>query len=271
MLTRLATGAALAAVAAALTLWAPKWLFDAAVFFILLVALWEWNRFKPLRIVRLGAGALMIISALPLVRFAQEIPNAAMTFCYLAVIFWAYQGDKLFNYWRHVDPATRLYSCALALGQGWFVLMAAWSALFWMRMRHGELITLSMLAIICSADIFAYAAGRRFGKYKLAPTISPGKTIEGALAGIFAAVVVAVFIAVNFLQLSRAQLFFWGGAAFAAAVFSVIGDLHISRMKRQVKIKNTGRLLPGHGGVLDRIDGLLAAAPVFAVIWQWAG
>ena len=131
--------------------------------------------------------------------------------------------------------------------------------------------TIALLVVVWSADTFAYLAGRRFGKRKLAPSISPGKTIEGLAGGLIGAGLVALLAAIYALDLSPAQTLIWLLASLVAALFSVVGDLFESRLKRRAGVKDSGGLLPGHGGVLDRIDGLLAAAPVFATVWRLAG
>ena len=125
------------------------------------------------------------------------------------------------------------------------------------------------LLIIWCADTFALFAGKAFGRHKLAPSISPGKTIEGVVGGAIAAVLVALIFAFVFLPFSQTEIMAWSALAFFAALISVVGDLFESRAKRRAGAKDSGRLLPGHGGVLDRVDGLIAAAPFFAAILRW--
>ncbi len=123
---------------------------------------------------------------------------------------------------------------------------------------------LTALMIVWMADTGAYFSGRKFGRRKLAPTISPNKTIEGLLGGLIAAVLVGV----GFGMLAGAagtQLGWVALAALLTAIASVIGDLVESLLKRQAGVKDSGAVIPGHGGVLDRIDSVLAALPVFAL------
>ena len=120
-------------------------------------------------------------------------------------------------------------------------------------------------AIVAAADICAYAAGKLFGRRKLAPTVSPGKTWEGQYGGLVAAIAVGAGGAA-LLGLPA------GSFAVVAAVMaplSVIGDLTVSAFKRQAGLKDSGVLFPGHGGVLDRIDGLVAALPLFLLALGW--
>ncbi len=124
------------------------------------------------------------------------------------------------------------------------------------------------LSIVWLMDIGAYFSGRRFGKRKLAPSISPGKTWEGVFGGLAVTglVLLVVLIAAPFADDNGFKLIV---ATVLAACASVLGDLYESRVKRAADMKDSSQLLPGHGGVLDRIDGVLAALPVFAFTWVW--
>ena len=124
------------------------------------------------------------------------------------------------------------------------------------------------LSIIWVMDIGAFFSGRRFGRNKLAPLISPGKTREGVYGGLLATAILMVLIlaSADFADGNAAKLVL---ATMLAAGASIIGDLSESRMKRAADMKDSSQLLPGHGGVLDRIDSVLAAIPVFAFAWAW--
>jgi phosphatidate cytidylyltransferase len=121
-------------------------------------------------------------------------------------------------------------------------------------------ILLLLLLIVISADSFAYISGKLFGKHKLAPNLSGGKTIEGVVGGVLFAVIFAGIYVYFVLQES---VEYWIGIAFVTALFSVFGDLYQSAYKRVAGVKDSGNILPGHGGIWDRIDGFLAATPVF--------
>lgn len=157
----------------------------------------------------------------------------------------------------------RVRGLALAV-TGWIVLLPMWLAL--VELQSIAAVLLAFLGVVWIADTAAYLAGRQWGKHKLAPSISPGKTWEGvagAVAGVFLYyVLLQAFVDDPHPALSGAQ----GGVLFAVLLaLSIEGDLFESWIKRQAGVKDSGRLLPGHGGVLDRIDGLTATLPVVAL------
>ena len=153
---------------------------------------------------------------------------------------------------------------APAAAVGWVVLVPAWLALAQLQAEPARL--LFVLGIVWIADSAAYGAGRAWGRHKLAPRVSPGKTWEG-VAGAAAAVAV-YYVIVSTAAPAQSWAQGWSGVLLFAAVtaLSIIGDLFESLMKRQAGVKDSGALLPGHGGVLDRIDGLLAALPLAALL-----
>jgi phosphatidate cytidylyltransferase len=152
---------------------------------------------------------------------------------------------------------------------GIFVLVPAWISLVGILQvaGQGSALLLLALAIVWAADIAAYFAGHRWGRLKLAPRVSPGKTLEGVGGGLVGAVLVAG-LGGGLLGLPLAAMLPLG---LCMAAISVVGDLTESMFKRSVGIKDSGRLFPGHGGVLDRIDSITAAAPLFALALQWMG
>lgn len=144
---------------------------------------------------------------------------------------------------------------------GWFVLVPLWLSLLWLHAERPPLL-LGLFALVWLADSAAFFVGRRWGRHRLAPTVSPGKTWEGAAGAAAAVPLVAVpLVFLPGVGWSRLpELCLLCGVAVAA---SVIGDLFESQVKRQAGVKDSGILLPGHGGVLDRVDSLTAAAPLF--------
>ena len=159
-----------------------------------------------------------------------------------------------------------LSNALLGLTTGAVLILPTWLALVQLR-QAGPLALLAIMVVVWLADIGAYFAGRRFGKHKLAPNISPGKTWEGAIGGGLAVV------AYGFLLSSKLPASLAGkelrllAVLIALTSISVIGDLFESLLKRQAGLKDSSTVLPGHGGVLDRIDSLTSTLPLVALIW----
>ncbi len=158
-----------------------------------------------------------------------------------------------------------LYRQRLVMGLlGLGIFVAAWSGLVVIRAaEQGSYWLVWLFVLVWGADIGAYFAGRSFGKRKLAPAVSPGKTWEGAFGGFLLAILLCGLGA----YLLQANLLVWVPLTATLIVLSVFGDLFESVMKRASGVKDSGTLLPGHGGVLDRIDSLLAVLPVFGLVW----
>ncbi|NLJ12672.1 MAG: phosphatidate cytidylyltransferase [Gammaproteobacteria bacterium] len=135
---------------------------------------------------------------------------------------------------------------------------------------QGNMLILSLMLLVWGADIGAYFFGRAFGKKKLAPRVSPGKSWAGLFGGLFCSLCIAAGL-LWYFQVPLAQFVPVLLGAALVVLFSVVGDLTESMFKRQVGIKDSSQLLPGHGGVLDRIDSLTAAAPVFALLLLLSG
>ena len=155
---------------------------------------------------------------------------------------------------------------------GWLVLFAAWMFLVKMRAYYGSVMVLYFLLLIWVADISAYFVGKKWGKDKLAPEISPGKTVQGMYGALASAVVCAIALRVYYgispLTTEESQMAILMSVdllflSVLTVLVSIYGDLFFSLIKRKKGVKDSGNLLPGHGGVLDRIDSMIAAAPFF--------
>ena len=232
----------------------------------------EWARLaafgRPLRVLFV-AGTLLLGANLlfsPLSGFDAGWPGeTVIAVCGAATLFWVLAAPPwLASRWKPAAPIV------LAI-TGWLVLIGAWVALVQLQARSPWLV-LAAMALVWIADIAAYFAGRAFGRRRLAPEISPGKTWEG-VHGALAAVAVYALALLPLAgragyrgEITAVAALAWVGFALALAVLSVAGDLYESLLKRQAGVKDSGSLLPGHGGVLDRIDALLAAMPAAALL-----
>jgi phosphatidate cytidylyltransferase len=145
---------------------------------------------------------------------------------------------------------------------GWFVLLVAWMFLVRLRNLYGPEMTMYFLLLIWAADISAYFVGKMFGKAKLAPEISPGKTMAGFYGALASAIVCGVLLCLlyGFPLMNASDMVL---LSILTVLISIYGDLFFSVVKRQSGVKESGSILPGHGGVLDRIDSLIAATPFF--------
>ena len=146
---------------------------------------------------------------------------------------------------------------------GLLLLLPAWLALIQLR-QAGELVLLAIMATVWLADSAAYFVGRRFGRRKLAPSISPGKTWEGAMGAVVAVMIYGFVLVPTLLKLNPLLLLLLMGLLTA---ISIMGDLFESLLKRQAGLKDSSNILPGHGGILDRIDSLTSTLPMVALVW----
>lgn len=182
-------------------------------------------------------------------------------------VLWAGLSALLFTHRKPLVLIRDRRPGMLLLGIG--CLLLAWLAVVWLHANpNGPVLLLSLLVLVWLADSAAYFVGRAWGKRKLAPTISPGKTFAGLGGALVAACLLGAGL--GYAGLLPGQGVVMTALIYLAiAIVSVSGDLAESAVKRQAGVKDSGQLLPGHGGVLDRIDSLIAAAPVFAALVWW--
>lgn len=227
---------------------------------LILAAAWEWAGFlsaetnsrRIFYVIFIGLLIAGLIVGLP----GRLSANSVYIF---ALVWWSVALIWLFFYPTPISKA-------LAWLCGAVVLIPAWVALDHLYLYSADLL-LFLLLIVWLADIGAYFCGRAFGRVKLAPSISPGKTWEGVFGGL-AAVLVLATVGADYLQIEMTILIPF---CLAVALLSVVGDLTVSMFKRNAGVKDSGSLFPGHGGVLDRIDSVTAAAPLYAVGIGWFG
>lgn len=268
--TRVLAALIMAPVAIAAILLLPtEWMVAlAAVAF--LAGLWEWFDLADIddtlaRTVLLVANLGLMVAIVWASRSSTGFTFALLQLAtVVGVVWWLLALFWIGRYNFASDPAT--YARVFKLAAGALAVIPAWCALAWIHASepNGHRWLLAALAIVWAADTGAYFAGRKFGKHKLSPRVSPNKTIEGLVGGVVAGIVVGVVFALV-AGATAAQLPLVALVALAAVLFSVIGDLFESLLKRHAGVKDSGHLIPGHGGILDRIDGVLAALPVFAL------
>lgn len=226
---------------------------------VVLLGAWEWSYFMGAKkflhsLIYPFVMALILLGAL-----RWPIVNTL----YVAVAWWVVAFFLVALYPR----ASAIWSKSITIRafMGAFVLVPCWLAINYIRNAENGVFTLLFLfALIWGADIGAYFVGKKWGKTKLAPFVSPGKSVQGLIG----ALVVTILIALSALYLLGLPYIIWlpiVALSLITVLFSVLGDLFESMMKRNVDLKDSSGLLPGHGGILDRIDSLTAAAPVFAV------
>lgn len=263
LLTRVITAVVMVLVLAAVLFGLPTSLALAAFGLLTLAGAWEWAAFAGL--IRRPARAAYVAACLVVMTGLWGLaatPDGFRTVMLGTLAWWACAF-----LWLTLMPrrGNRLLAAAagiLALAPMWVAL----ARLFEAGMIGRELVIFSLL-LAWAADVGAYFVGRRFGRSRLAPWVSPNKTWEGALGGLLTGLLVAVLASAWFRIPPGAFL----PLCTAVILVSIVGDLTESMFKRQVGIKDSGRLLPGHGGVLDRIDSLTAAVPVLALGLQWLG
>lgn len=262
LVQRILTAVCLATLLVVLLFAAPAPVSVAVLALLMLLAAWEWSAFLSLRRTgeRLGyvAVAGVVLGGLYLLVPARL---GFLPVLLLSLGWWMVAFLWILRYPTPVPRVFAGFAGMVVLGPTWLVL----ADLLQSGSHHGPVRVMLVLAIVWAADIGAYFVGRRAGRVKLAPHISPGKTWEGLLGGVAAAVVAAAIGgAVVGLPLGFAIPMGLGVAAI-----SVVGDLTESMFKRNVGLKDSGRLFPGHGGVLDRIDSITAAVPLFALMLYW--
>jgi len=226
---------------------------------ISLVAAWEWSKLCGLQST-LGRFAYLILLAVCGLMIYQAF-GITLELMIFAVAWWVW---SLLNIRRDRTSPSK-WQALRALVAGAIMIVPAWYSLSEIHafLDNGPLLLVILLVTVWLADIGAYTAGKLWGKRPLALSISPGKTVEGFIGGM---AMVSVFGLVSgwfIFSLESIDLLAWLLLVITTGLFSVLGDLIESKAKRLANVKDSSSILPGHGGVLDRIDSLLAAAPVF--------
>ena len=242
-----------------------SWPFWGVTTAIVLVASWEWTALIGWTRTKARIVYVLLSAIAMLLLVAYGRPSLVHALYALALPGWLWALQRVWRYRGEEGIFLSLSSPFL----GWAVLLPAWLALNELKGLATAWL-LYLFILVWGADTGAYFAGRRWGRIKLAPMVSPGKSVEGVIGGLLLTSAVAVAVAWRHpwtLTHSLAFLFL----SVCTVLASVLGDLFESMLKRQRGVKDSGTIFPGHGGALDRIDSLTAAAPIFLLGWVLLG
>ena len=272
----------IAIVLTALLLFSPFY-FALALGVVVTLGVWEWTQFARLKqdvwrfVITAIAGTflfLWIYSQADYLNACRVFEGYAEPLLLAAVVWWILVTSQVISYPK--SAALWGKSVLLQLIFAFLTLIPFLIGVLLLRLNqyavdqyHGFILLMYVFVLVWAADSGAYFAGRKFGKRKLAPKVSPGKSWEGVVGGL----ITACIFAFVFLQLSKDSLIGNASASsfvvlsVATVAISVLGDLTESMFKRESGIKDSSNLIPGHGGILDRIDSLTAAVPFFAYFY----
>jgi len=283
---RIITASILAPAAILAIFYLPLAYFSALLMVIIGIGAWEWGPLMGFKgkTKRLGfvATTLILIGTIwallspsDIWLNSKELHIYALNLLWLAVAWWVLSAFLMFSYpnssgfWSKHRSVRGIF--------GWLTLVPTWLAFVVIRTNdyqadsyHGAQLLMFLFLMVWSADIGAYFVGKAIGKNKLMPNVSPGKTLEGFLGGVAFACILVVIAAYN-LNWTNEQVITVLLVTVLITTVSVLGDLNESMFKRQAGVKDSGSILPGHGGILDRIDSLTATAPVFALCYVLFG
>lgn len=280
---RFITAVILGAMLLAILFLLPLDVFTWAALFVFGYGAFEWSKLAEIRqfgyqclyalgAVIVGASTYMYYLDSTLWTLLGQVTEKNYNLMLLACVWWAISSFLVFIYprgkrvWQHSPIVKAVF--------GYFTLIPAWIALVTLREWHytldetsGAWLTLFVFGLVWAADIGAYFAGKRFGSHKLMPNVSPGKTIEGFVGGIIAVILLTIAVLIG-QDISMENWLVIVLSCVLIGVISAFGDLNESMLKRDAGIKDSGTIFPGHGGLLDRIDSLTAAMPVFIVFFS---
>lgn len=275
---RVVTALVLAPIALGAILFLPLFEFSLAFAAIIALGAWEWGniacivdrRFKVFYTAIVSLLCLLLIWLVPISEIWQNgvLHPLFQVILGLSMIWWAVSLFNVIAYpkfssvWRNNSFIRSIF--------GIFTLIPTWVGLISLRTNafeteplFGASLIFYVLGIVWAADIGAFFIGVKFGKHKLRPNVSPGKTLEGLFGGIAASFAIIGFAAMHY-QVEKSSIFLHLTVGCLTVAVSALGDLNESMFKRCAGMKDSGNLLPGHGGIMDRIDSLTAAFPVFA-------
>jgi phosphatidate cytidylyltransferase len=251
--------------------------FVAFIAAVTLIGLWEWSQFVGCesRVKMMIPGAILVVGlsvfAYPQLSFSHTLSFFSQALLSIGVIWWVWASYAAMNFpdsargWKHKLNLKHAFGLFTLLPFFWSVVLLRSEGLEY-DATHGAKLVLFVCLVVWTADSAAYFAGRRFGQRKMAPNVSPNKTIEGLIGGLIGAPLTGWFFA-QWFDIQFANYLVMAITILLTVVLSVLGDLVESMFKRVSGIKDSGHIIPGHGGVLDRIDSLTSAFPVFAFLY----
>ncbi len=239
--------------------------FVIAMMPILVISSWEFSGLIKMR--HWLAKTSYIVVLMAATYCLDQTPFLLMPLLVITLLWWVINSYWIISFPRH----TRFWNSytATRLVNGFFFFVPLVVALSALHQIDSSLVLL-LLALIWSADSGAYFVGRTIGKNKLLPNVSPGKTTEGVAGGaLFSLAVMFAYVSFGFENTTFVQYFFYGVLSLIVTLASILGDLFESVYKRIAGVKDSGILLPGHGGLFDRIDSLTASAPIFFLTYSF--
>jgi phosphatidate cytidylyltransferase len=265
--SRLITATILAAFFTSALLFFSPFIFAQIMIFVVLVAGWEWANLADFK-TRFSKYGFLLSLGLCIVTIGYHVGfhdqfdvSASYNICVLVVAFWGI----IFLWLQGFPTSTILWSNKpVMILIGLLLLVSTWLAIITiLMMDNGKWLLGLAITIVIMADVGGYVVGKLFGRHKLAPTISPGKTWEGLIGGLLFQLLLIIALMIILPDTNLLRLAF---LVIPVGLISVVGDLFESMIKRQRGVKDSSALLPGHGGVLDRLDGVMSALPLFLVI-----
>ena len=233
--------------------YANIWLLGSVVLLLIVIGGWEWTQLIPIH--SLTSKFVFMAALLLMVGLSAQGLNYWLLG---GLVVW---GLILFSVLTFPASQALWGHRILVGGACLFLLPLSVNAVAEIYQHtQGKNLVVYLLCLVWATDIGAYLAGKRWGCHKLIPLVSPGKTVEGTLGGFSLAMLVAI---IGYLYFNPLSAVIWFSVAVGTTLISMLGDLFISMLKRRSKLKDTGHIFPGHGGVLDRIDSLIAALPLF--------
>ena len=273
---RIITAIILALIFITATVFLSSFSYSLFVTIVVLAASWEWCAFIGLakQVAKVSYLATLGSMIIALYFFLGIVPESLVINSYragiilgLGILFWVLTFFMLKGYPSNSDRWNNKSKIAL---MGLMALIPTWVGVVQIKYLNPQgFLLLGMVVMVAAADIGAYFVGKRIGKNRLAPSLSPNKAWEGVLGGFAACLLVGILLIwllhSYLITLSNVQILILVLLSLVVMLFDVIGDLLESMLKRNRDLKDSGKILPGHGGILDRVDGLLAVTPIFVL------